>query len=177
MAIVVRTLGEPTLIAAAVRNAARALDRGAPVSEVRTLEQVVGISVANRRFTTSLLAGFAALALVLAGIGTYGVIAYGVSQRTFEIGVRMVLGAERGSVMVLVMSEGLRMATAGVVMGLAGSIAVARSIRAMLVGVPVVDLPTIAFVCVALLAVALLASMLPARRAMQVSPTEALRGG
>jgi putative ABC transport system permease protein len=147
------------------------------VSEVRTLEQVVATSVASRRFSTSLLLAFAALAVLLAGIGTYGVISYGVSRRTYEIGVRMALGAERGSVRRLVLGEGLRMCGLGLAIGLAGSVAVARGIRAMLVDVSAVDLPTLGVVCVVLLGVAAVASALPARRAMGVSPTEALRGG
>jgi putative ABC transport system permease protein len=148
----------------------------APVSDVRTLEDVVATSVASRRFSTALLAAFAALALVLAGVGTYGVISYGVSQRTYEIGVRMALGAERRAVLRQVMSEGMRLCAVGVLVGLLGSVAVARAIRALLVGVPAVDVPTLASVCAMLVAVAALASIIPARRAMGVSPTEALRG-
>jgi putative ABC transport system permease protein len=168
---------EPLAIVGAVRAALRALDGTAPLSEVRTLEQVVVTSVSSRRFATALLASFAALALLLAGIGTYGVIAYGVSQRAYEIGVRMALGAERGDVWRLVVLEGLRMCGLGLALGLVGAVAVARAIRAMLVGVSAVDVPTLAAVCVALLAVAAVASVLPALRATRVSPTEALRTG
>ncbi|MDQ6888271.1 MAG: ABC transporter permease [Gemmatimonadota bacterium] len=176
MSLVIKTPGDPRVLTASVRNAVRGLDRSAPVSEVRTLEEVVGTSVANRRFTTSLLAAFAALALVLAGVGTYGVIAYGVSQRTYEIGVRIALGAERSAVLSLVMSEGLRMAMAGLTIGLIGSVAVARGMRAMLVGLSLVDVPTLALVCVLLLSVAVVAALVPAQRTTKVSPTEALRG-
>jgi predicted permease len=176
MAVLLRTTGDPARLAPAVRAAVRALEPAAPVSEVRTLEAVVATSVASRRFSTTLLAAFAALALLLAGIGTYGVISYGVSQRAFELGVRMALGAERGTVLRLVVTEGLRMCAAGLAVGLAGSVLVARAIRAMLVGVSPVDLPTLGGVCVVLLGVAVLASLVPARRAMGVDPTEALRG-
>jgi putative ABC transport system permease protein len=143
---------------------------------VRTLADVVGTSVASRKFSTELLLAFAALALALAGIGTYGVISYGVSQRTYEIGVRMALGAERRTVLFLVLSEGMQMCLIGLGIGIAGSIAAATAIRAMLVGVSPVDVPTLALVCVVLLGVAVAASLLPAWRAMEVSPTEALRG-
>ena len=176
MAVLLRTTGDPARLAPAVRAAVRALEPSAPVSEVRTLEAVVATSVASRRFSTSLLAAFAALALLLAGIGTYGVISYGVSQRAFELGVRMALGAERGTVLRLVVIEGLRMCAVGLAVGLAGSVLVARAIRAMLVGVSPVDLPTLGGVCVVLLGVAVLASLVPARRAMGVDPTAALRG-
>jgi putative ABC transport system permease protein len=176
MSMVIRTAGDPMALATALRNQVRALDPVVPVSELRTLEEVVGTSVTTRRFSTALLVLFAAVALTLAGIGTYGVISYSVSQRTFEIGVRMALGAERQSVLALVMSEGLRMSVVGLAIGLAGSVVVARAIRAMLVGVSVVDLPALALASGLLVVVAVLASALPARRASAVSPTEALRG-
>ncbi len=117
----------------------------------------------------------AALALALAGIGIYGVIAYSVSQRTYEIGLRLALGAQRRSVLALVIGQGMRMAVAGLAVGVAGAVAVARLLRSLLVGVSLVDLPTLAGVTLALAGVALLATILPARRAMGVSPMEALR--
>jgi putative ABC transport system permease protein len=175
MALVARVSGDPMSIAPRVRSAVHALDPTVPVSELLTLEQVVGTSVATRRFNTALLMAFALLALVLAGIGTYGVIAYGVQQRTFEIGVRIALGAGRQSVLMAVMSEGMRLCFAGLVLGLATSIAMARGIRAMLVGVSAVDVPTLWIVCAALAVVAIVASVVPARRAMRVDPLEALR--
>ena len=147
-----------------------------PVAEVRTLEQVVGTSVSSRRFSTTLLAAFAALALLLAGIGTYGVISYGVTQRTFEIGVRMALGADTRSVLALVMAEGMLLAGAGLVLGLGTSIVVARFIRAILVGVQTLDAPSLIATALALIAVAAIASGLPARRALRVNPINALRG-
>ncbi|HEX8694878.1 MAG TPA: ABC transporter permease [Longimicrobium sp.] len=177
MSLVVRTSGDPARVANPVRAAVRALDPMVPVSSVRTLEAVVGTATADRRFTTGLIAGFAALAMVLAGIGIYGVISYAVSERTFEIGVRMALGAEKGAVLALVMRDGARLALAGVALGAAGSVALARGIRSLLVGVPAVDVATLLAVGALLGAVAALASLLPARRATAVSPTEALRGG
>jgi predicted permease len=176
MVLMIRTGGDPSRIAPSVRAIVRSLDPTVPVSEVRTLDVVVGASVANRKFSTTLVLGFAALALVLAGIGTYGVIAYGVTQRTFEIGVRQALGAERGAVLGLVMREGLGLCASGLLIGLAGSVAAGRFIRALLVGVSPFDWITLGVVCLLLAGVSLLACIIPARRAMAVSPTEALRG-
>jgi predicted permease len=177
MNLVVRTAGDPLAIANQVKAIVRSMDVTVPVSNVRTLEQVVGTSVANRRFSTALLGGFAALALVLAGIGIYGVISYGVSERRFEIGVRMALGAERGSVLAAVLGDGIRMALAGVVIGVAGAVAVARVLRSLLVGVPVVDVVTLGAVALGIVAVAAAASFFPARRATAISAMEALRAG
>jgi putative ABC transport system permease protein len=177
MTLAVKTTGDPLLLAPPVRQAVRALDNIVPISEVRSLEDVVGASIGSRRFTTTLLTTFASLALLLAGIGIYGVIAYGVSQRTYEIGLRMALGAEQRSVLALIMSEGLRLTLAGVAIGIAGGLGVAHGIRSLLVGVGVVDLPTLVAVASILVGVAALASGLPARRAMRINPTEALRGG
>jgi putative ABC transport system permease protein len=178
MALLVRTSegGDPALLAAAVRREIHALDPTVPIAEVRTLEQVAGTSVSTRRFNTVLLAGFAALALLLAGIGTYGVISYAVTQRTFEIGVRMALGADTRSVLELVMAEGILLAGTGLVIGLAASVVVARFIGAMLVGVSALDAPSLAATALALVAVAAVASGLPARRALRVNPINALRG-
>ena len=175
MVLLVRTDRDPLMLSSAVTNAVHALDRNAPVAEIRTLEQVVGTSVSNRRFSTALLAAFAALALMLAGIGAYGVISYGVTQRTFEIGVRIALGAGDRSVMALVMSEGLWLALVGLGVGLGASVAMGRAIRTMLVDVSTVDPPTVAGTALLLLVVALVSSALPARRALRVNPLEALR--
>ena len=176
MALLVRTSGDPALLAAAVRREIHALDPTVPVAEVRTLEEVAGTSVSSRRFNTSLLAGFAALALLLAGIGTYGVISYGVTQRTFEIGVRIALGADTRSVLGLIMAEGMLLAGTGLLLGLGASIAVDRFLRAMLVGVAALDPPSMIATAAALIAVAGVASGLPARRALRVNPINALRG-
>jgi predicted permease len=176
MAILVRVTGDPLSLSQTLQAIVHSLDRNVPVSEVRTLEQVVGTSVSTRRFNTGLLAGFALLALVLAGIGTYGVISFAVSQRSYEIGVRMALGAEDRSVLLLVMSEGMRLCVVGIAVGLLASVAVARAIRALLVDVPTIDMPTLAITTVMLIMVGLIASGLPARRALAVSPIETLRG-
>jgi ABC-type lipoprotein release transport system permease subunit len=175
--VLVRASVDPATLGPTVRDIVRALDKTAPVSEIRTLEQVVGTSVSNRRFNTALLAGFAALALLLAGIGTYGVISYGVTQRSFEIGVRMALGAADRSVVALVMSEGIRLAVIGLITGLALSVVVARTIRAMLVGVAAIDVPSLLITTLLLIVVAAAATLLPARRALQVSPLDVMRAG
>jgi ABC-type antimicrobial peptide transport system permease subunit len=175
MALLIHTHGNPLLHGDEVRRAIQSIDRTVPVSEIRTFDEVAGTSVALRRFNTLLIAAFAALALVLAGIGTYGVISYGVSQRRFEIGVRMALGAEDRSVMGLVMREGLRLAFVGLVLGVGASVLVGRAIQAMLVGVGALDLPSIAVTGVLLGVVALTASFVPAIRALRVNPIEALR--
>ncbi|MDQ6829869.1 MAG: ABC transporter permease [Gemmatimonadota bacterium] len=175
MSLVIHTAGDPALAAGAVRAAVRAIDKNVPVSQVRTMDEVVAGSIASRRFSTTLLAAFALLALVLAGIGIYGVIAYSVSQRTYEIGLRMALGAQRGSVMRLVLTQGMRMTAIGLAIGIVGAIAIMRLLRSMLVSVSVLDLPTLGTVSLALAAVAALACLLPARRAVDISPTEALR--
>jgi predicted permease len=176
LSIVIRTRGEPTTIAPALRAAVRELDRTVPVSSIRTMDAIVGISVADRRFSTALLAGFAALALLLAGVGTYGVISYGVTQRSFEIGVRIALGAGDRSVLALVMSEGLGMSVAGLALGLVASAGLGRGIRSLLVGVSAIDVPTLISAATALLVVAFLACLIPARRATSVSPLTVMRG-
>jgi putative ABC transport system permease protein len=177
MTLVVRTDGDPLSLANPIRLATSSLDKGVPVSNVRTLESVVGTATANRRFSTTLLANFAILALFLAAIGIYGVMSYSVSERTFEIGVRMALGAERSSVMGLVLGAGARLAVAGVVIGLGGAAVLARWIQSLLVGVPRFDFATMAGVAAVLCAAGLLAAFMPARRATRVDPTEALRQG
>jgi predicted permease len=175
MSLIVRTNGDPMLLAGRVREIVRELDSRAPVSRVSTLSSLVDSSISNRQFSTSLLAGFAALALLLAAIGIYGVVSHGVSERTFEIGVRMALGARRSSVLSLVLSEGIRMAAVGILIGLAGAAAIGRLIKSMLVDVSSFDLPVIIAVSAALLFIALIASLVPAQRAVLVNPLKALR--
>jgi putative ABC transport system permease protein len=177
MTLVVKTVGDPSALAPSVRAVVRGLDAHVPISQVATMETVISDSIASRRFTTLLLGGFAALALGLAGIGIYGVIAYGVSQRAFEIGVRIALGASQGSVVQLVMSEGTRMTTIGIAIGLVGAFAVDGLLSSLLVGVSVFDPATIIGVIGMLLSVAGIACVVPARRASAVSPTAALRNG
>ena len=175
--LAVKTSGNPEALGLAVTRLVHELDAGAPLSEVRSMEAVMGTALSSRRFTTLLLGWFAALALLLSGVGIYGVIAYGVSQRTYEIGLRQALGADRGSVLALIVAEGLKLTGAGLVVGLLATLATGQLIRSLLVEVTAADPVTLLAVAALLGGVATLASWIPARRAMAVSPTEALRGG
>jgi putative ABC transport system permease protein len=177
MTLAVKTEGRPDAVAAAVRQIMKELEPAAPLSQIRSMEAVLGTALASRRFVTVLLGGFAGLALLLAGLGIYGVIAYGVSQRTYEIGLRQALGADRRSVLSLIVAEGLRLTGAGLIVGLLGTIAAGQLLRSLLVNVGVTDPVTLGGVAVLLAGVAALASWIPGRRAMAVSPTEALKGG
>src|SRR6266403_205581 len=172
---VVRASGDPLTIASSIRAAMREVDPDLPVSRLRSLEQVRNISVAPQRFNLSLFGLFAALALVLAAVGIYGVMAYSVAQRTREIGIRMALGAQRRDVVKLVLGQGLRHAALGVFLGLAGAFALTRLMASLLYGVRPTDPITFAGVTLILAGVALLACYLPARKAMRVDPMVALR--
>jgi putative ABC transport system permease protein len=175
MTLAVRTAGEPLALADPVRAAVWALDPKLPIAEVRTLAGVVDRAAARPRFTMLLLLLAAGVSLALGAVGLYGVIAYVVSQRRQEIGVRMALGADRRAVANLVVGQGLTVAAVGVVLGLAGAFAVTRLLAALLFAVSPTDPATFALVPVLLLGVAALASYLPARRAAAVEPSEALR--
>jgi len=176
-ALLVRAVGDPLRLAPAAREAVHAEDPRIPVSGLSTMDQIVGRSIASRVFTTVLLGGLAVLALVLAGIGIYGVIAYGVSQRTQEIGIRMALGASSASVLELMLREGAQLVGIGLLLGFLGASLVDRLLRSLLVGVAPADILTLGGVCVLLTGVAACACVLPAWRASTVSPTEALRQG
>ncbi|HEX7184798.1 MAG TPA: ABC transporter permease [Thermoanaerobaculia bacterium] len=171
----VRAAGDPAALTSAVRREILALDRNVPVSNVVTMEEVLARSVADRRFSLTLLGLFAILALLLAAIGLYGVLAYAVTERTHEIGIRMALGAERRRVLALILRQGLTMAAIGIAVGLPVSLAVGRLLRSSLYGVTALDPLTLGTIPLVLLGVALLSSLLPAWRATQVSPMVALR--
>ena len=175
MVLMVRTEAEPMALAVAAVKEIHALDRDLPVARVQPMTQYLAESLARRRFTTLLLAIFGALALLLAAVGVYGVMAYGVAQRTHEFGLRMALGAQKGQVLKLVLGRGLRLALFGVVIGLAASAALTRLMASQLFGVTPQDPLTFACVSLLLSGVALLACYLPARRAMRVEPMTALR--
>lgn len=178
MTLVMRTALEPSALSAAARAAVRAVDPDQPVGEVRTLEQVVAESesVGSRRTVLLLLAAFAALAVLLAAMGVYGVISYSVAQRTQEIGVRMALGASSADLVRMVVRQALALALAGIALGAAGAAALSRYLTTLVYGVKPADPGTFAAVALLLMAVAIAASYLPARAATRVSPMTALRG-
>jgi len=171
----VKTQGEAAHLSAAIREAVREADSRQPVYSVRGMEDLVANSLAPRRFAMRILGFFAATALFLAALGLYGVTSYGVAQRKREIGIRMVLGAEPGGVIRLVVGRGLRLAAIGAGIGAAGCLAGARLIQTQLFGVGAFDPLTVAAMASILLAAATVASYLPARRAMRVDPVVALR--
>jgi len=175
LTIAVRTKGEPMRIVPTARAELAALDRELPLSDVHTMEEVVGQSIAGRRFTMLLLAAFAAVAVLLAAIGVYGVLAYVVSQRTQEIGVRLAVGAAPADVVRLFLREGATLALVGLAAGLAGAAAAARALTTLLFGVTSTDPITFTSVAGTLGLVALAASYVPARRAARVDPMTALR--
>ncbi len=173
--VVAKTSGDPAALTGALRAAVHDVDPNLPVYRVRTMQAVVADSLADQRFNATLLAIFAALALVLASVGVYGVISYSVSQRTSEMGLRLALGAERREVLALVVRQAMVRVALGVVLGLAGAFAAGRFLRSLVVGITVRDPLTFGGVALVLLAVALLATWLPARRATRVDPVVALR--
>jgi putative ABC transport system permease protein len=173
--LVVRARVEPLSLAKSVREAVWSVDPDQPVWKVRTLEYLLNLNVADRRFVLYLMACFAALALLLTALGIYGVVSYTVAQRTHEIGVRVALGAQGRDVLRLVLRHGMGLTLAGVGLGLAAAFAVTRLMSGLLYGVSATDPPTYAFVALLLAAVALLACLLPALRATRVDPMEALR--
>jgi len=175
LALIVRTAGDPLRMAPAVTAQVWAIDKDQPVHDVEAMDHVVDDSISQRRFNMLLLAIFAAAALVMAAVGIYGVLAYAVSRRTQEIGIRMALGAQTRDVLRLIGREGFVLVLAGIGIGLAGALALTRLMSSLLFGVDTTDAATFAAVPALLAAVALAACYLPARRAAHVDPTVALR--
>jgi putative ABC transport system permease protein len=176
MRVVVRATAEPALLTRQVRAELTQMDREVPLSQVRTMSSALDATVAGPRMRATLLALFAGLALVLAAIGVYGVVAYLVGQRTQEIGVRRALGARAGDVLGMLVREAMRPVLTGMAAGVAGALAMTQALAAMLYGVSTADVTTYAVACVVLGVAALAASIIPARRALAVDPISAVRG-
>lgn len=175
MFLVVRTAGEPNSMAGGVRSTVLAVDRDLPVFRVRTMEEYVAQSMSQRRFAMYLFGTFAIIALVLAAVGLYGVMAYSVTQRTHEIGIRMALGAQRRDVVSMVVRQSMVLTSVGLVAGLAAAFGLTRLMTTLLFGVNPRDVWTFLLIPLILAAIAVLASFLPARRATRVDPLVALR--
>jgi putative ABC transport system permease protein len=175
MAIYVRTDGNPAGLANALRQQVQAVDPNLPLFGEQTMDELVSSSLAQRRFAMQVVGLFGVLALLLAGIGIYGVMAYSVTQRTREIGIRMALGATTGSICRWLLRQGMKLTLIGVGVGLLGALAITRLLRGLLFGVAPTDVLTYAGLTLLLAAVALLACYIPARRATKVDPLVALR--
>jgi putative ABC transport system permease protein len=175
MTLVVRTDGDPAAIAPAVQREIRTLDANQPVSDVRTMDQVMSEWVSRSRFNTTLLGLFAALATLLSAVGIFGVMNYSVALRTRELGLRLAIGAQPRQVLLLVLKQGLLLTVFGVVVGLAAAFALTRLLSGLLFGVEAVDVSTFSTISFLLVIVSLLACYLPARRAMRIDPLQALR--
>jgi putative ABC transport system permease protein len=167
-------------LAPAIRNEVWSIDKDQPVARVRTMEQLLSASVSQPKFRTLLIGVFASVALLLAAVGIYGVISYSVTQRSHEFGIRMALGARQGSILKMVLGEGLRLALIGTGIGLAGAYLVGAYfatgvLSSLLFGVSTTDTLTFVFIPLLLTGIALLACYVPARRATKVDPMVALR--
>ncbi len=175
MSIVIRANGDPAQLTSAVRHIVDGLDANLPVTKVHTMDELLAQAVSQRRLSMLLLAVFAAVAMLLAAVGIYGVMAYTVAQRTHEIGIRMALGAERADVLHMIVGDGMRLAGLGLIAGLIASVIAMRFLQSQLYGVRSTD--PVTFICVAavLSVVAATASYFPARRATEVDPLVALR--
>jgi putative ABC transport system permease protein len=173
--IVLKTATEPSSLAEPLRRVVKEVDPGIAVASLMSMDGIVAESIGDQRFYATLVAIFAGLALVLAAVGIYGVMSYGVAQRTQEIGVRLALGAAERQVFTLVVGDSLRLALVGLVAGGVAAALVGRSLQKLLFGVRGADPATFAAMGTVLLLVAFLASYLPARRAMRTNPIEALR--
>jgi len=175
MTLVIRTRLPEARLVEDVKKQVWSLDNQIPISDIQSMDDLLAISVAQQRFYMLLLGSFAALAVALAGVGIYGMVAYRVNQRTHEIGVYMALGAQHRDVLRLVMADGVRLALLGIVLGLAGALALTRVMVSLLFDVKPTDPATLIGVAMLLAAVAMLACYIPARRALSIHPMTALR--
>jgi putative ABC transport system permease protein len=173
--LVVKTEVEPTSLAATVRRSVWEIDKEQPVSNISTMEGIIAESLARQRFSMLLLGIFAAVAMILAAVGIYGVMSYSVAQRRNEIGIRMALGAQKMDVLKLTVGSGLKLVVIGLVLGLIGAVLLTRLMSTLLFGISATDPLTFVLISAILVAVALLASYIPARRATKVDPLVALR--
>lgn len=173
--VVVRAGADPLALANAVRRQVRAIDPDQPISDIKTMQGAFDATLGQRRLTMVLLGVFAGIALLLAAVGLYGVIAYSVAQRTAELGIRRALGAQSGDILRLVVGQGVGLTLAGIALGVGGALALARVMRGFLFEVSPSDPVTFAGIVLLFVAVALAASLLPARRALRIDPAAALR--
>ncbi len=173
--LILRTANDPESIVPALRREVMSMDSSLPISEVRTMQERIGNSTSRAKFITLVLGIFGGIALILAGVGIYGVMAYAVSNRTNEIGIRMALGAQRGDILRLVMADGLILTVFGLAGGVAASLALTGVLSSILYGISATDIMTYAIAALVLAAIAVLAIYIPARRAMKVDPIIALR--
>jgi putative ABC transport system permease protein len=171
----VRTGGDPMQMVGGARQAIRSVDRDMPISSIKVMDDLIEQSMGQRRLSMILLGAFSGIAILLAALGIYGVMSYSVTQRTRELGIRMALGAVRMRVLALVVGQGMALAGAGLVLGLAGAFALTRLLRTQLYSVRATDPATFAIVAALLTTIALLAVMVPALRATRVDPVVALR--
>ncbi len=174
-ALAIRTESDPLGFSVAVQKQIAALDAELPVSNVLTLEQVIGDSLGNASLTAAMVLAFAVLSLILASVGLYGVLSYLMTQRTMELGIRIALGAQREEVLRLMLVDGMRPALLGLVFGLVGGVATTRVFASMLFGTKPLDPVVIGAVVITLLAVAVVACIVPAWRASRLYPMQALR--
>jgi putative ABC transport system permease protein len=175
MTLVVRTDGDPAAIAPAIQREIRTLDPNQPLSDVRTMNQVMSEWVERSRFNTLLLGLFAGLATLLSAVGIFGVMNYSVALRTRELGLRLAVGAQPRQVLLLVLKQGLALTIVGVGLGLVAAFGLTRLLSGLLFGVGAFDVTTFASISLLLVIVSLLACYLPARRAMRIDPLSALR--
>jgi putative ABC transport system permease protein len=175
MSLVVRTTGDPALLLPLLQRAVWDVNRNQAIYAATTMKALVGTSLTDRRFNLALIGSFAALALLLAAVGVYGLISYSTSRRTAEFGVRLALGADGRRILLAAMGDGVRYAVAGVAVGMVGAFLLTRSMATMLFGVKPTDPLTFGVFAVVMLVVAMVASYVPARRALRVDPVTALR--